>query len=386
MAEQQQLEDYRATLATLVKQYARARPAPPKPLTIPTIFGRKYSEDFISDYLAYALDPSQNGIGEAPLAQLLRLCGVDLLDVPLAKVTVHREYSLETGRIDLVLEWQDTLVMGIENKILSAEGKEQTVRYARAFRKQFKDTPYHLVYLTPGGKRAGSRAFQSVSYAQLLEALRGVRLSPDFSARRRILWEDFLEHLEVYIVMSDPEHFEFSEKAQLYLEHLEMILDLQEALQRDWDDAISYIGGQVSAHLEGGLWTINFGGKSRHQQIYKPSWKLPEVWVHFEYYFSVDDLRQKRFSLMVDVEGKEGDGIRSLFDQRYATLEAQYQNSGIEHHPSRRVSIAWKEYTIARDVDQIAQAFIDALDEFRFLEPEIDEVLAEWSQSREART
>jgi hypothetical protein len=384
-SERRKLEKYRARMANLVERYPEAKPAPPKPLTIPTIFGPKDDENLVTRYLAYALDPAKNGIGEAPLAQLLRLCEVDAADLPLAEVTVYREYWLETGRIDLLLEWEDALVLGIENKIRSGEGPEQTVRYARAFRRQFKDIPYHLIYLTRGGKKPDSRAFQPVSYAQLVGALREVHVGDDVSARRRVLWEDLLEHLEVYIIMSDPEHFEFSDKAQLYLDHLDMIVDLASALSAEWYDAMSYIGSQVSAHLGDSSWNADFTTKQRPPQVYKSSWQSSEVWVHYEYYFSIEELRQGEFPLMVDVEGEQRERLLSLFDQRHPALEATYRERGIDYRPrSRKHAIAWKRYPVSGGIDQMVRALLDALDEFRFLEREIDDVLAEWQQQSEA--
>jgi hypothetical protein len=88
---------------------------------------------------------------------------------------------------------------------------------------------------------------------------------------------------------------------------------------------------------------------------------------------------------MIDVEGKKRDRILSLFDQRHSNLEAKYRERGISYRPqTRRHAIAWKTYPISRDIELIAQAYIDALDEFRFLEREIDEVLAEWQRQNEA--
>jgi len=375
----------RVVLAILAERYAQAKPAPPKPLTIPKIFGPEHGENFISDYLAYVLDPGKNGIGEAPLAQLLSLCGVDPADLPLAEVTIHREYSLENGRIDLLLEWEDLLVLGIENKILSAEGEEQTKRYADAFCGEFTETPYHLVYLTREGQKPGSKAFQPVSYLQLLKAFREVQVADEISARRRVLWEDFLEHLEVYIIMSDPEHFEFSDKAQLCLEHLDMILDLEDALKRDWNDALSYIRGQISAHLEDGDWKTSFDEKGQALQVYKSTWGLSTVVVRYEYRLSIEDLRSQKVLFMVNVQGGQKDELLSLFDQRHPGLQTTYLGQGIDYRPrDRRNAIAWKTYPISRDVDQIARAFIDAFNEFQFLEKEIDDVLAEWKQQNEA--
>ncbi|MCX6083040.1 MAG: hypothetical protein NTW32_26220 [Chloroflexi bacterium] len=72
-------EQYRSQLTALVSQYKRVRPKKPPVLTIPVIFGRKHNENFLSHYLAYILNPQQNGIGTAPLEAVLKLCKINLL-------------------------------------------------------------------------------------------------------------------------------------------------------------------------------------------------------------------------------------------------------------------------------------------------------------------
>ena len=84
---------------------------------------------------------------------------------------------------------------------------------------------------------------------------------------------------------------------------------------------------------------------------------------------------------MVDVEGKQKDTFLTQFDQHYPALEAKYQSSGMEYRPSnRKFAIAWKKYPITQDIDEIAQIFKDAFEEFQFLTPEIDTVLAEMNR------
>jgi hypothetical protein len=378
-AERQRLEGFRAKLSALEQQYDQVKPASPKPITIPAIFGRQHDENFISDYLAYVLDPAENGIGEAPLAQLLHLCGIEAGDLPLEEVMIHREYQLENGRIDLLLEWEDMLVLGIENKILSAEGTGQTRYYAKVVPRLFEGTPYHLVYLTRDGHKAGSSKFQSISYAQLLAALRNVAVTSATSSRQRFLWDDFLEHLEVYIIMSDPDHFEFSEKSKLYIEHQTMLHDLENTFKKEWNEALAYIEQQLYTHLKGGPWITRFyGTKYNFHQVLKPSWDLAGLSIHYEYWFTVARLNRRELTFMVDVESKRADEFLARFDSHYPSIETKYRERGIRYRPrNRKFAIAWKAYPITQDIDQVARTFIDAFTEFRFLEKEIDAILAE---------
>ena len=82
------VEQYRAQFPILVKQYRKAKGRRPRPLTIPEIFRSSYDENFISDYLAYILDPQRNGIGPAPLEALLNLCDIEYDDTSLAEASI----------------------------------------------------------------------------------------------------------------------------------------------------------------------------------------------------------------------------------------------------------------------------------------------------------
>ncbi len=382
-AEHTQLKHYQDTLLDLSQQYAQTPTRPPKPLTIPAIFGRSHHENFISDYLAYLLNPTKNGIGTGPVAQLLTLCGLEPTDVPLDEVIIHREYTVGNGRIDLLLEWEETLVVGIENKIYATEGQGQTQSYAREIQRLFKDTPCcHFIYLTRGGHKAKSKDFQPISYKDLIEAFQQVPISINTGTRQLVLWNDFLEHVKEYIIMADPDHFNFSEKSKLYIEHRSMLRDLEKTFKNEWAAAIGYLEGKVYGHLDGGPWSTHFNRTRHHwHQILKPTWNLSKLSVHHEYWFSDSSLKSQDISFKIDVERKQANDFLTRFAQRYPSLEPEYQRKDILYRPpNRKHALAYKRYPISQDIDQIAQVFIDAFAEFRFLEPEIDAVLAEMSQ------
>ena len=162
---------------------------------------------------------------------------------------------MENGRIDLLLECEGQLILAIENKIYSPEANQQTAGYARALEDLFPDLDHRLVFLTRYGHHPGSKKFQPLSYKQLLAAFRAIPVAETTTPRQRVLWDDFLEHLEVYIIMTDPEKFEFSEKALLYLENHAILQDLSRAISSEWSRAIEHIERRMYAELDGGPWT-----------------------------------------------------------------------------------------------------------------------------------
>jgi len=386
-AERLQLERYRDQLAALVVQYPQAKSGPELPLTIPEIFKRSHNENFISYYLAYILHPQRNGIGVAPLAQFLQLLNIEIDDLPLEDVTIDREYQLGNRYIDLMLIWKDSLVLGIENKIISDEHNNQTTYYARVIEEEFSGIPSHMVYLSRSGKKLpSSMNFQPISYKQLLEAFRRISVEDFSNYRKRALWEDFLEHLEVYIVMSDPDEIKFSDKANMYIEHHVMFKDLKKSFSDEWGKAIELLERRLYSHLSGGPWETKFNPTlfRNYHQVYKPSWNFNGHYVHYEYHFSLNHFIQKKVIFTVDIEGKHRDDLLDQFDKQYLSIEADYQNLGISYRPpQRRFAIAWKEYPIEQDMEQISNVFISAFEEFQFLEFEIDKILNEYKIYRD---
>jgi hypothetical protein len=376
-AENALVESYRVELQKLAVKYIHARSQKPRPLTIPEIFSRSFDENFISDYLAYILDPVKNGIGIAPLEVLLGLCNIDTAGIELDDVIIHREYYLENGRIDLLLEWHDNFVLGIENKILSPEGKNQTPYYASVIVEYFKNIPHSLVFLTRDGHKAQSEEFLPISYKMLFERFKEILIRDTWERRKLSLWEDFLEHLEVYIMNVNPDKFEFSEKAQLYIENCDMIDDLCTSFDRDWEKAISFLETHFLSHVRDDYWKTNFRPHNGFQQAFKSQWYSENINIHFEWWFDYSKFRQqKKISFMVDVEGKQADKAVALFDSLYKEIEKTYKQHGIAYPSKRKNAIAFKEYSNEKEISQVADVFIKSFDEFRFLEPIIDDVIS----------
>jgi hypothetical protein len=372
------VETYRKRLLELSGKNNHAKGKKPRPLTIPEIFSRSFDENFISTYLAYILDPKKNGIGIPPLEALLNLLEIDTTGIVIDDVAIYREFFLENGRIDLFLEWQDSLILAIENKIYSPEADNQTGYYARVMNETYTDIPLYLVFLTRDGHKAQSNVFHPISYKMLFEAFKKIPKRDSWEQRKLILWEDFLEHLEVYIMNVKSNQFEFSEKARLYIDNCDMIDELTKSFDSDWQEGLSFIESRLTAYVNSDSWETNFSRRNSYQQVYKPIWRTESVSIHFEWWFDFSRFRkQKKISLMVDVEGKQADKVLALFDDQIKGIEKTYKQYDITYRPPRRkMAIAFKEYNIEQDFNQIGEVFINSFEEFRFLEPIIDGVIS----------
>lgn len=249
-------------LALIKQRYDRLPESRPPRLTIPAIFGRTWDENFISDYLAYILDPERNGIGTEPLHAFLALAFENAAAIDLEQVDIEREYTFHTpsfGRIDFLIrlgEKGESGVIGIENKIYSSEGGNQTTAYARGMKEDFLDCDHFLIFLTPSRSLPTSGEFKAVSYADLVRALREIRFPVLNDIHKSVIWEDFLAHLEEYIVMAKGK-LELSGKTRLYLEYWRELESLRNAYEQDAEKSYGHVTASIRSYLGEG-WDFNF--------------------------------------------------------------------------------------------------------------------------------
>jgi hypothetical protein len=378
-----EIRQYRITLDTIKKIYRYLPPLHKRPLTIPAIFGKSYDENFISDYLAYILHPQRNGIGINPLLALLNSIDVEIeVDDPEGVKIVREHYLDEYGRIDLLILIDETYAIGIENKIFSSEGVEQTQRYVKALEKNLEAYQRFFIYLTPTGNQPGSHKFKPVSYRQLLHILKAVQYDWAKNIRKSVIWNDFLLHLEFYITMSQN-NLQLSEKTELYLSHHEIIEDIRRAYDQDARVIFEYILAKIKQTMGNTEWVYDFKDTRSYQVIWKePTWKSNGIWVHYEFWYQLIFLTGTDFKFMVDVEST---GRRSVKDQFMELFEAEYQQTlkneygqkKISYRPShRRIAVAWKKYQFETDLVKIEEPFVSAISEFSFLTEVVDRILS----------
>jgi hypothetical protein len=382
------LQTYANSLHTLEQRYAGLAPTPERPLTIPALLEKTTDENFISDYLAYILDPKRNGMGSAPLLSLIRSVPEYAAYCPanVDQVEVRREYSLRPyGRIDLLIQIGNEYVVAIEHKTYSPEGHNQTTSYVTSIKEQFEGFKCFFLYLTPDGRKAGASEFQPCSYPQLCQALREIDYEWKSDDLRRLMWQDFLSHLEHYFAMIKTD-LQLSEKAKLYIEHHQMIRDLQDAYRNDASRLLQHIlaavrqcmGNEGAAEAE---WVFDFRESCFYQQIYKGLWKQSKqgLNVHYELWCNLNSFTGTEFQFMLDVEGQTQTAKRvyDLFDAEYRqTVHAEYQKHGIAYRPeARRDAIAWKTYPLQSDPLRVEEPFLRAVSEFAFLTPVIDSLV-----------
>ena len=175
-------------------------------LSLPRAFGVARDEVAHSRALAELLDPRRHRGAKAVLAGLLGevAASPDLdpegarafrvaAEGPWDRVSVHRERLL----IDVVVEVSgpnESLVLGIENKIDAGEQPEQLARYQDSLLRAYPDRRRAVAFLTPTGRRPTTASegsavpVVSLGYDSVARAIRRAReAAPPESADRHAL-------------------------------------------------------------------------------------------------------------------------------------------------------------------------------------------------------
>jgi len=354
---------------------------PTKPYTIPAVFRRSYDENFISDYLAFILDPDKNGIGAAPLKSLLSAADFDATDIDVTNISIEREFIFpDGGRIDLLIETENEVVIGIENKILSSEGKNQTISYARSIEKLYPENILYLIFLTPGDQKPSSSQFHHLSYTSLLKKL--CEINPDIpqSSRSAFYWEDFLLHLEVYIAMAHQLP-DVSEKSRLYMDNIQIIQDIRKAFEQDSQQLYDYLSAKIASSYEG-KWVHE--KSAGYQALYKSTWRQNDLVVFFIYRFDKEILRKDSLVVSLEVQGQKEMWKKSpliapfieTFHKTNPKVATKLKSTGLLHLPTdRNTYIASKTYQFDQDPTSIDAAFSEVISDFAFLVDPVDRTI-----------
>ncbi len=300
--------------------------------TMPYIFNKAYNENFISDWLAFILNPQINGIGIEPIKALLHLAGHDGIPVDglffnmgdESSCRLCREYPLgENGRIDFLINVyysaadaeNDTdggnvlFRIAIENKIGAWEGMGQTEKYYSSIEsmKRTKGNGYENVYifLTPEGTSPGCKRFKPVSYRDFIPELK--RMPVDFTRdlRKAFLVNEFILHMEGIM-----DNNKLSDADFVLIKYAGTLQKAEERYNRLLEIFYNELGGME--FLSSDDWKTNCPNGKRYWQCYKANWdgihyEIVPVAENSKYYLSADG----KFRVELHVEGKNRKNITS---------------------------------------------------------------------------
>ncbi|MFW6008932.1 MAG: PD-(D/E)XK nuclease family protein [archaeon] len=382
LIEQKKIRNYEYELDKL-KSIINYLPNQTRKTTIPMIFNSQLDENFISDYLAYILNPKLNGLVNKPLEGLLNYFkefnSLEFYEEFEDKVEVIREYTFKSNRrIDLLIFIGRGLVIGIENKIKADEHDEQTKSYAKSIEEEFPDRENLLIFLTVQKIRPASKKFQILTYWDLIHILNKIKYDFTNNIRKSIFFDDFKLHLEEFIMKKGS--LELSDRTNLYLENLTMINELEESFEEDSMRVFNYITSYIKNHYSESDWKFDFSANRGYQQIYKDEWKRKNLYIHFEFHKTSEQLiKDNKLFFMVDIEKSNKNKFLNLFEKRYSKNKNKFDDLSIRNCPSSRShAIGYKRYDYS--IKNIEDVFTQAIKEFNFLINLIDETLAEYEE------
>ena len=256
-----------------------------KHISLWKILGKlKNDENTYSDFLSYFLDPAEeHGLDDKFFKLFLirillserqnvgstktNIHPIDIEMLDFSNLVVSREHSLTTyGRVDIVAKDKvNKILLIIENKLYSKEGKEQTVRYNKGQKATFSIDDYptnnrFLIFLSPDGMSPGDENFISASYQTIIDAIVELLDKHIVSNKVKTILIDYVNNLKEIIV--DSEKLDLAE--QIYSRYANVIdflykvgheelgivdedwngvdyyYNIGENEHRNWDDYIKY--------------------------------------------------------------------------------------------------------------------------------------------------
>jgi hypothetical protein len=369
------------------------------------VFGISRQEAPHSRFLGWLLDPKgSHGLGTEFLDLFLQLaqrtCG-RVLDADLSNVEVKLERGTDKGVPDITLIASDFLCI-VENKLLAAEGQDQTQRYAdaaeeEACRRGIPSSQLLLVFLSPRGHRPKDSRFHALAYPpllQLLEDLLGRDTPPlvemairqfVFNLRARVLHEydhstAALAHLAGYTEQGDQylrEHwpeirdliealrevnempgFEgFSDVSLLYAEKYDLVRAMTKAFEDDRKQLFVDLQNRIAKApwFDGTRTTLHPGPSSVKVRLRGP--ELEESLARISIYLDASRLGRREFysDLKLVAEAPDIRAFKTRFEEAAAQLLVEALN--VEDYKRPRVT----DYLIRRDVPFEPDAILDTM-------------------------
>ncbi|NLO45293.1 MAG: PD-(D/E)XK nuclease family protein [Clostridiales bacterium] len=291
--------------------------------TIAHIFKKDYRENFISDWLAFLFDPLQYG-GYEPLNAFLSLFPSD---VPICffqgeTILIEREYAFKDGRrIDFLITG-DEYIIGIENKIDSYEGNNQLKDYYKSLKElaqtESKNKKIVPIFLKPKRNLTKTNGgFHEILYEDLIESFKMIRLDFINNLRFAFLMEDFINHMEEYILDNE---YRFNESVKFIVENNENLGLIKKDIDNEVRRFVDFLKKKVSELKDNDEWETNAPSSGSFVQLFKISWK--KYLIHYELVTYTKNLAfPDSYELVLHCESKD---IKDEFSDIKLSAEAKY--------------------------------------------------------------
>ena len=260
--------------------------------TLAHIFRHDYKENFISDWLAFLLNPIYMETVE-PLERLLHRAGFYDFNANLSdEIEIEREYTFADGRrIDFLIHINDQII-AIENKIWSGLQDNQLKDYSKQIRDLCKKegiNTYYCVFLCPQKNQIFTDKenisffdFKTITYEDLINDFKEIRLNCINNLRAAVLMQDFITHTEEYIVSNNSLDINIFETLNFINEYSDKIEKLNAQVKSSREIFDKNIKAKMIelAPKDENKWDVN-QNNGYYYQLYQDYWNK-EHQVHFE--------------------------------------------------------------------------------------------------------
>lgn len=243
-------------------------------------------EVLVSSWIEFLLNPKKNGIGNAPLQNLINLTGhnynLNEFEFEISDTEIATDNQ---RRMDIVIKYNGLWIV-IENKIDSLENSEQTNEYYKFIEKSKKNNESLYIYLKPNYNKSLpiNKNFTVITYDQLIQELKKININ-DYEE------PDKYRFLKEFIISGGRfmknEEIEFTDNIKFYVKEL----DKFRAIEEEYNNKNRLLYEKITKECNEYLNQI-FGEYKTYKsynwiQFYKDNWNNEKHnGVHYEIIFS----------------------------------------------------------------------------------------------------
>lgn len=248
-------------------------------------------EVYITEILAYLLNPFSNNGNNLCVQLLAKMLNCDISNLDAAYITTNKYASGDF--IDIFIYIPHKLVIVLENKIWSQEHNHQTQKYYEFCEKTYPNVERKYMLLKPTCHVMDKpycnivqkkQIYNVVNYKELVkEVLEVVRAQKHNDANYQRILEDFIEHCKRRFYMQE---MLLDEDTKIYLEHLEAI----KYLENKYCEKMKYIKNTVSDYIVSLGYEKQPADRDEVYRYYKKDWYDDVYYLYFEVKYNENNL------------------------------------------------------------------------------------------------
>ena len=257
-------------------------------------------EVLVSEWLAFLLNPSINGVGNLTIQKLLDSVQIDKNIEEYSFISTNTEVSTDKNqRMDIVIKY-DRLWIVIENKIESLENGNQTEEYYNYIESTKEDNEVIYIYLKPNYNSSvpKEKEFIILTYNQLINKLKEIS---EFDYKEKEKYKYLKEFILSGGRFMNNEEFEVSDSLLFYINNIEKFESIQQEYKTSNRNMLTMISNRIVDALNENIEKYQYTKNTNtFIQFYKENWNNKNhQGIHFEWYFTTNNVIGKEMDSIV---------------------------------------------------------------------------------------